>query len=386
MKKKLSILVVVVAVIYGLAAVGPAVGPTALAEEKDKDTALLEAIGEITSELQEVNSTLKYMVSEPEEPEVIEWIGQVESGLTLASLQEMSEDISAASGGRLVLDVRASGDICSRQDEFDAVNQGVLDFAVTAPDFWTEKFPAASLFSTRCGGMSPMEKYLWLISGGGAGLAQEMVDAYDVYIVPGGGQMGTPETFLSSNNTIVTVGDLAGLKVRAWGDSWCILANMGAQTVLMPGNEIYKAMEDGMIDAFEFVSPCLDLTMSFHEVAEYVYLSECRVPHYYNPFIVNEDSWAALPDDLRVLVEKMAREQVTKYYAELCQCDMEALVEFQVYGCTVERLSQEVEDAFLAEASAYYDDKAIEYGGLYAEVLASQREFQAAFRGIWPRP
>ena len=61
-------------------------------------------------------------------------------------------------------------------------------------------------------------------------------------------------------------------------------------------------------------------------------------------------------------------------------------MEFQASNCTVERLSQVVEDAFLVKASAYYGAKILEEDTFYAEVLYSQREFQAAFRDTWPRP
>ena len=51
----------------------------------------------------------------------------------------------------------------------------------------------------------------------------------------------------------------------------------------------------------------------------------------------------------------------------------------------MERLATEVESAFLTEMNDVYGDKAA-VEPAFAEVLASQRDFQETFRSGWPRP
>jgi len=395
MKKKLAMLLVAVVAIVSLAVVTTAPQPVALAEEDEdyEGTALIEAIGEITAELHNISETLKGLT--PEEEKVkkgnIQWAGVSQvGGPMLESLQEMCDAIFDASDGRLQLTLLPPEEGPPGAEMFDAVDSGDIDFAVTPSMWWTDNFSAAELFCTRNGGMSPMEKYLWLISGGGAELAQEMIDGYNVYLVPGGGCMHTPDVFLHSSVPIDSVADLDGLKIRASGDSEAIFNELGAETVLLPPGEIYKAMEEERIDACDFSSPCLNWLFKFHEVAEYVYLSEGRTPHGYMPFLVNQDSWNELPYDLKVIVERITREEAITSYAEACQCDIEALEKFRgyccsEYCCTVEPLSPDIEQAFLAAANAYYDGLAAG-DPFYAEVLESQREFQETFRDTWPRP
>jgi len=224
------------------------------------------------------------------EVELVEWVGQsyLPAGYFMfESLQRVCERITTASGEHLELTVEPGGELCPAGEEFDQVHEGNIDFAVSPFLIWTGKFPAAGLFTTRAGGMSPMEKYSWFISGG-AELAQEMIAGYNVQLIPGGGQLEPAEIFLHSNEPINEPADLKGLKIRAVGDAAEILSRMGAGTVLMPSEVIHKNMERGVIDAFEYSTATLNWAMSFQEVAEYVYVSECRWPHTFNPFLVNK--------------------------------------------------------------------------------------------------
>ena len=385
MKKKAVMLVLAAVVIVSLVVVGSVVKPVALAQEGEEENAPIGTIGEITTELRTMNQNFSQLIQVMSEEEVIEWTGQVQMGPgnpIYESMQRMCQSILDASGGRLKLEFVKSPD---PQGAFDQVHEGAVDFVVFSFAPWKNKFPAGELFSMRLGGMSPMEKYLWFISGGGAELAQQMIGAYNVHLVPGGGQMSTPETFLSSNIKIKVPDDLVDLKIRAAGDGIQVFNMMGANATFMPGGEIYTAMQEGELDAFEFISPRFDWDMRFYEVVENVYVSESRAPHNFLAFLVNKTSWEELPDDLKVLVEKISREETIAGYADLCQGDIEALEWFREYGCNVETLSVEVEEEFLDVANQYHDDKADE-DPFYAEVLQSLRDFEQTFRETWSRP
>lgn len=319
----------------------------------------------------------------------IEWVGQTDFGAeypAFASAQRMCEAITTASHGLLRLTVEPAADPSAT---FNRVDEGDIDFAVSWSLYWTDKFPAAGLFCIRAGGMSPMAKYLWFISGGGAELAQQMIDDqdYNVHVVPGGGYLGTPCLFLHSKYPVKSVADLQGLEeIRCGGDDAAeILSEMGASVIWLPGDEIYDAMQcteemkerEECIDAFTYDSPYIHWQMSFQEVADYVYVSGCRDSHVLAHFIVNETSWNELPDDLKAIVLKVSKEEVLTSYDERRQLDIEALAKFWDYGCTVEMLSSAIEEAFLTEASEYYSEKATTEGGFYAKVIRSLRAFEA---------
>ena len=390
-KKKLFIWVLAVVVIVSLVVVGSAVKPVAWAQEGEEQSAPIGTIGEITTELRTMNENFSRLIQVMGEDEVFEWTGKATGGPIPEAQQRMFSSMLDASGGRLKLQTIPLGE-GGQHDAIDELNQSVIHFVVMGLSHRADVFPAAGLFDSKAGGMSPMEKYLWFISGGGAELAQQMIDAaaYNAHLIPGGGGLYTPEIFLHSNVEITEPADLVGLKIRSIGDGGEILSLMGAETVFLPGSEIYKALErgpeEGGVDAAEFSSPCLDWDLRLNEVATYVYLSECRVSHQSFMFLVNKTRWEELPDDLKVLVEKISREAAIAVYAETCQADIEALKRFEAYeGCTVEKLPKEVRDDFLLKADEYYDEKALE-NEFYAVVLQSLRDFEEDFREYWERP
>jgi TRAP-type mannitol/chloroaromatic compound transport system substrate-binding protein len=317
--------------------------------------------------------------------EVIEWIGQSHAGgITQQhhSLQRVAEEIGAASGGRLMMSVEVGGGIAPASQEFQAVDAGTLDFAVTCFMYWRDQFPACGIFTMVSGGMTPMEAMSWFREGGGSELADEMVEGSNVHIVKNGGWMGPPEAFLMTNKELKTANDLKGLQIRGAGDAAEILSRMGAGMVMMAAGEVFEAMQRGVIDAFEVASPTLNWDLGLQEAADYLYLSGARQPYEYNPFIVNVDRWNELPDDLKAIVQQVNQAETIRAYDELLRLDLEAIAKFKDYGTKVLPLPKAVEDAYLAEAKAFYDEMAAqdEFRG---RVLDSYWSWQAQLHSVW---
>jgi TRAP-type mannitol/chloroaromatic compound transport system substrate-binding protein len=297
----------------------------------------------------------------------------------------VAEEIGIASGGRLKMSVEVGGGIAPATKEFDAVESGTLDFAVTCFMYWVDKFPACGMFTMISGGMSPMEAMAWFREGGGSDLADEMIAAYDVVIVRDGGWMGPPEAFLMTNKELKTAKDIDGLKIRGAGDGAEILSRMGAGMVMMAAGEVFESMQRGVIDAFEVASPTLNWDLGLQEAADYLYLSGTRQPYEYNPFIVNPARWNELPDDLKAIVSQVNQAETIRAYDELIRLDLENIAKFEAYGTKVLRVPTVIEDAYLETAKGFYDEKAAA-DPFQAKVLDSYWTFQENFREVWARP
>lgn len=322
----------------------------------------------------------------PEE-EVFKWVGQSHAGgITQQhhSLQRVADRIGELSDGRMELTVEVGGGIAPATKEFDAVDKGVLDFAVTCFMYWMDKFPCGGLFTMKSGGMSPMEALSWFREGGGSQLAAEMIAGYDVHIVEDGGWMGPPEAFLQTNKELKTVDDLAGMKIRGAGDGGEILSTLGAGMVMMPAGEVFESMQRGVIDAFEVASPTLNWDLGLYEAGDYLYLSGVRQPYEFNPFIVNHARWMELPDDLKAIVSEVNQAETIRAYDELLRLDLEAIAKFEDYGTEVLRVPENIEEDYLAAADAFYEKRAAE-DPFIAEVLDSYNTWQTKIREVWSR-
>jgi len=324
----------------------------------------------------------------PAQPaEVITWKIQSNNNVGNPWYENMvttAELITAASQGSLVVKPFPGGAIVPANKEFDGVDTGAIDGGVGAPSFWMDKFPAAGPFCYMVAGCSPMEMYGWLTEGGGHELMERMIEGYNVGVLKGSGIIGTPETFLHSNAAINKPEDIDGLKIRGAGDGAEILSRMGASMVFFPGIEIYESMEKGVIDAFDCSNPTVNWSLAVQEVAKYVYNSGSRQPCEYGVFMVNKDSWAELPDDLKVLVTEICKVAPIRIYYQLVASDAEHTQKFIDYGNVVEFLSPEVEAEVERLAIEFYDEKSAG-DPFYAEVVQSQRAYKNACRTAFLR-
>lgn len=291
---------------------------------------------------------------------------------------EVCDAVTKASDGRLEFKPFTGGSIVPATKEMDPIDSGVIDGTYTCTMYNLDKWPSAGLFSARPGGLSAAAFRVWFDMAGGVDLCNEMVEGYDVVALRGVCPQ-PPEIFLHSKVKVETVDDIEGLRIRTAGDGGEVLTRMGASVVFMPGGELYEAMERGVIDAFEYSSPSTDWAMSFQEIAKYVIFSEVRAPSDALVFYLKKSKWEALPDDLKQIVID-AVEAKTQLHQEWLENDnLAAVGKFRDYGCELYHLPEDVERALLEEAKEFYDEKAAEQGGLFAEILESQREFRKAY-------
>jgi len=301
-----------------------------------------------------------------------------------ASLTRAAKNIEAASGGRIKMAVEVGGGIAPASKEFDAVDVGTLDFAVTCFMYWVDKFPAAGIFTMVSGGMSPMETLSWFREGGGYDLAYEMVSGYNVQLVRDGGWMGPPEAFLQTAKPLNTPDDIRAMKIRGAGDGADILSRMGASMVMMAAGEVFEAMQRGVIDGFEVASPTLNWDLGLQEAADYLYLSGARQPYEYNPFIMNKDVWNKLPADLQAIVSEVNQAETIRAYDELLRLDLENIANFEAYGTHVLTLPKSIEDAYSAAAKQFYADQAAK-DPFTQEVLDSYWDWNDRISAVWAK-
>jgi TRAP-type mannitol/chloroaromatic compound transport system substrate-binding protein len=290
--------------------------------------------------------------------------------------------ITEASGGQLVCRPNPAGAIAPTTEELDAVNAGTIDYARTATAYWAGIWPAASHFTFTVAGLTPMEQMAWWVSGGGKELAEEMVQDYNVKIFCG--QFRTPEVFLHTTKPLESVDDIDGLKIRTAGDDGTIFSRMGAAVTMLPGGEVYEALQRGVIDAAQLTGPAGNWDLALQEVADYVYLSPVRQPAETVHYIVNEDKWNALPDSLKALVNEIFFSQAVAWYPQVMELDLDAVKKFKDYGNIVEPPPQDLVDEMVRQADIFYDEKSAE-DAFFAEVYDAIRQYRQDVREAWPR-
>ena len=181
---------------------------------------------------------------------------------------KLCKAITAATNGRLTVKPFVGGSIVPAYKELDAVDQGVLQMCYTCPMYNLDKWPAAGLISSRPGGLPGEALRTWFDYGGGADLLNKMMGPdFNALTFPGALAPLPQEVFFHSKVKLNSLEDIKGLKARCMGDGGEILKRMGAATVIIPGGELYEAMQRGTIDAFEYSTLASNWNMHFNEVA-----------------------------------------------------------------------------------------------------------------------
>ena len=290
-----------------------------------------------------------------------------------AGPENFARYVNEMSNGRLTVRVYGAGEIVPAFEVFDAVSQGVVDAGHGAAYYWKGKIPASVFFTAVPFGMNAQELNGWLHYGGGLELWRE---AYaPANIIPFAGGNSGVQMAGWFNKEINTVDDLKGLKMRIPGLAGEVFAAAGGTAVRIPGGELYTSLQTGVIDALEWVGPYNDLAFGFHEVAKYYYYPGWHEPGSMLELIVNEQSFAALPDDLQAIVTYAARAANQDMLDEFTARNNAALQELvEKHGVELRRLPDEVLLA-LWRANEVVMQELIDKDPMAAKVYASFKSF-----------
>ncbi|WP_034475168.1 TRAP transporter substrate-binding protein [Aestuariibacter salexigens] len=216
-----------------------------------------------------------------------------------------AEMVQRMSNGRLQVKVYGAGELVPGFEVFDAVSQGTVQMGHAGSYYWKGKMPAAPIFSAIPFGMNSTEMNAWLHYGDGLKLWRELYQPFGV-IPFAGGNTGVQMAGWFKKR-IDTVDDLQGLKMRIPGLGGEVLEKVGGLPVALTGGEIFTALQTGAIDATEWVGPYNDVAFGLDKAAQYYYYSGWHEPATQLEFIVNEEAYNSLPDDLKAIVEVATR-------------------------------------------------------------------------------
>ncbi len=218
----------------------------------------------------------------------------------------LAKRIEEMSGGRIRIRVYAAEELVPAFGTFDAVSKGTVEMGHGVAYYWAGKTFAAQYFGTIPFGMNPQGTNAWYYEGGGIQLWEETYKDFNLVPMPCG-STGIQMTGWF-NKEINSVNDLKGLKMRIPGLAGKVLATMGVNVVLLPGGEIFPALERGEIDAAEWVGPYQDRRLGLYQAAKFYYHSGWCEPATTSELIVNKKAWNSLDKDLQHIVRGAAAE------------------------------------------------------------------------------
>lgn len=268
--------------------------------------------------------------------------------------QEWAAAVTAASGGRLEIEMLPVDAAVKYNETHDAVSAGILAGHITATAYISGKDPAFALIGNTVGGWgSPYEMLRYVNYGGGKELMNELLNPYGLQFI--GATSGGLEAFVSKK-PLNGVDDLAGLKMRApEGLVQKVFAAAGAAPVNLPGSEVFTALDKGVIDAADYTVFSANHSAGMHDVAGHpVY------PGFHSmPLIevsMNKGIWDSIPDDLQTLMEISVNHLALDMTSQLFMKDLEAVAAARAAGITIHDWNQDERAKFRAIAQEQWKE------------------------------
>lgn len=260
--------------------------------------------------------------------------------LTYKTFVDFCKNVEKMTNGRLVMKPMSAGTIVPTFDLLEGVQDNVLQAMHTGAAYYSGKEPAMAIFSDLLYAYNaPWEPEAWFYYGGGRELINEAYNKFGTTCI-GVIQWGF-ESF-PSKFPIRNMNDYKGHKFRSpQGMTADMLAMLGAGVVILPGGEVYSALDKGVIDGADWGSPSMNYRMGFDQVAKYFVYPEYRsLP--ISDFTVNTGEWNRLPDDIKAIVEAAVRAWNQETIQQVALDDREAIRKMEAKG--VKAVSWKKED------------------------------------------
>ncbi|MFV0332930.1 MAG: TRAP transporter substrate-binding protein [Tropicimonas sp.] len=228
--------------------------------------------------------------------------------VTAAGIDRFAELVKEKSDGRIEIEVFHGGQLGSGVETFEAVKNGHIDFAADSfanlasitPAFEVFHFPF--LFESRAQLLNAMqsEKVQAQVN---EELKPVNLQWFTTFEIGGPREVGT------SKKKIETAEDLAGMKFRASRSPLEIASHeaWGAAGVTVDWPQTPEAVRLGMVDGLT-VPYASFFSAKFYEGGLIKYILDLNFQNYASVLVVNAGKYAALPEDVRGILEEAAQE------------------------------------------------------------------------------
>ena len=311
--------------------------------------------------------------------------------------ETISRRLAELSDGRFRIQPYAAGELVPGLEVLDAVQNGSVECGHTASYYYLGKNPALAFGTAVPFGLTAQQQNAWLYEGGGLAAINRLYGDFGVISFPAGNtgaQMGG-----WFKRKLEGVASLRGLKMRIPGLGGKVMAALGVNVQVLPGGEIYLALDRGAIDAAEWTGPYDDEKLGLHRAARYYYDPGWWEPGPTLTALVNRTAWRRLPKQYQAMFSTACYEanltMLSRYdslNAQALQRLQKGTTELEFYGDPILTAARDASEALFADIGR--SDPG--FAALYDEWQRFRREVQdwnrinelsfATFSFAKPRP
>ncbi len=264
--------------------------------------------------------------------------------------------VKEMTGGRFTIQPYAAGEIVPGLQVLDAVQNGTVECGHTASYYYVGKNAALGFGTSMPFGLTAGQQNAWLYHGGGLEAMHKVYSDFNIINFPAGNsgaQMGG-----WFKREIPTLQDLQGLKMRIPGTGGEVMSRLGVNVQVLPGGEIYLALDRGAIDAAEWAGPYDDEKLGLNKAAKFYYYPGWWEPGPTLEVQVNKSAWDKLPQEYQAIFQTAAKDANINMLAKYNALNPPALKRMIAEGTKLIPYSPEILEAAQKAAFELYEEKA----------------------------
>jgi TRAP-type mannitol/chloroaromatic compound transport system substrate-binding protein len=267
------------------------------------------------------------------------------AGVGLQTFKTWCGTIKEKTGGELDLKPFAAKEVVGDFELLDGVKNGALEAMNSFTLYWAGKVPATAFLSSYLMGLRyPHEWDVFFYSNGGLQAARDLFAKQGLYYV---NRIHHGPNIIHSKKPIRGIQDFKDLKLRVPGGMIAEgFAAIGAKTTLLPGGEVFSALEKGTVDAADYTGPAVNWDLGFQQVTKYIWTGPVGLESIYQPvdlmdFCVRMDVYNKLSPKMKQWLDDEIQVYSNIHHAAIQKADMEAWGKFAKAGVQVNRLPAE---------------------------------------------
>lgn len=264
------------------------------------------------------------------------------AGVGLNTFKTWANSIKEKTGGELEFKPFAAKEVVGDFELLDGVRNGVLEAMNSFTVYWVGKIPSSAFMSSYLMGLRyPHEWDIFFYSKGGLEMIREVFAKQGLVYV---NRIHHGPNIVHSKKPIRTAEDFKGLKLRVPGGMIAEgFAAIGARTTLLPGGEVFSALEKGTVDAADYTGPAVNWDLGFQQVTKYIWMGPPGLESIYQPvdlmdFVVRKDVHDKLSPKMKVWLDDEIQVYSNVHFAAIQKADLEAWGKFLKAGTQINRL------------------------------------------------
>jgi TRAP-type mannitol/chloroaromatic compound transport system substrate-binding protein len=297
------------------------------------------------------------------------------------------EMVNTIAGDDLQIEFRSGGTLMPGTQVFDGVETGGIDAAGDWPGYWAGTNSAFSPLATHTMLFNAVDYLNWIYRWGGFELYQDIYGQFGMVYLPYG--VTNNESGFMGRTPITSLDDLDGMRLRLAGrDQGRVLEELGGSQVTLAGEEIYQAIERGVVDGAEFSTPGVDYQAGFADIVEHWMVPGWHQSASVFGVMINQASWDALGEDTQEKLRIAAQANMAWSIAWSEQGSTEGTQNFLDAGVQINQLSdeelariQDITNAVIVRGACENPDHAAVYHSQvsYLAEYATWRDISAPF-------